>query len=249
MAALESVGGAVVALSEYPAHSFLSSLPARERAELLAMGTGRRYARDQALTRIAEPGNEVFLIISGCVKVFGDSVDGRPILLAVRMAGDLVGELAALDGQRRSATARAAGTVTATVIGSADFRDYLAARPVVSVAVRDSIAARLRESVEHRIEVSSAAPVLQRLARALCMLGEHYGVVVPDGLLVAAPLSQADMSSLIATTEQSVRRALSALRGEQVVRWEYRKTVITDLGRLREIAGVRQPAARERRRS
>jgi DNA-binding GntR family transcriptional regulator len=64
-------------------------------------------------------------------------------------------------------------------------------------------------------------------------------VVVPDGVLITAPLSQADLSSLIATTEQSVRRALSALRGDGLVRWEYRRTIITDPGRLHELAGIR----------
>jgi CRP-like cAMP-binding protein len=225
-------------MNEYLPHSFLASLPARERAEFLTLGAERRFTRNEPLTRVGELGHEAFTIISGCVKIFADSVDGRSILLAVRMAGDLVGELAVLDGRLRSATAKAADTVTARAISATELTDYLAANPVASTAVRDMIAARLREATAHRIEVNNSAPVLRRLARALCILAEQYGVPVPEGVLIAAPLSQADMSSLIATTEQSVRRALSGLRGEGLVRWDYRKTVITNLGRLREVAGV-----------
>ena len=78
------------------------------------------------------------------------------------------------------------------------------------------IAARLREATAHRVEVNNSAPVLRRLARALCILADQYGVPVDEGVLIAAPLSQADMGSLISTTEQSVRRALDAdTRGAQ----------------------------------
>jgi CRP/FNR family cyclic AMP-dependent transcriptional regulator len=155
------------------------------------------------------------------------------------MVGDLVGELAALDGQPRSATAKAADAVSARKISATDLNGYLDAHRVAATAMRDTIAARLRESVTQRIEVNNAAPVIRRLARALCLLSDQYGVVVPDGVLITAPLSQADLSSLIATTEQSVRRALSALRGDGLVRWEYRRTIITDPGRLHELAGIR----------
>jgi CRP/FNR family cyclic AMP-dependent transcriptional regulator len=173
----------------------------------------------------------------GYVKIFADSVDGRLVLLSVRMPGDLVGELAALDGQLRSATGRAAGPVIARAIGATALNAYLAAHPAAGRAVRDRIAVRLREATQERIQVNNAAPVPRRLAWALCLLGERYGVPVPDGVLVDVPLSQADIASLIATSEQSVRKALSGLRAEGVVRWTYRKTVITDLGRLQEIAG------------
>lgn len=226
-------------MSEYLPHSFLSLLPERERTEFLALGTIRRFTRDQRLTRIGEPGNDAFVITSGCVKIWADSSEGRQILLAIRMAGDLVGELAVLDGQPRSATAKAADLVITRAISGPDLVGHLAAHPVAANAVRDTIAARLREAAAHRIEVNNSAPVLRRLARALCILGDQYGVPVPEGVLIGAPLSQADMGSLIATTEQSVRRALSALRSGGLVRWDYRKTIITDLDGLRKMAGLR----------
>jgi CRP/FNR family cyclic AMP-dependent transcriptional regulator len=200
------------------------------------LGTERRFARDEILFRIGEPGTEAFLIVRGCVKIFADSVDGRLVLLSIRMPGELVGELAPLDGQLRSATGRAAGPVTARAIGAKVLNGYLAAHPAANRAVRDRIAARLREAAQERIQVINAAPVPRRLAWALCLLSERYGVPVPDGVLVDVPLSQADIASLLATTEQSVRKALAGLRAEGVVRWTYRKTVITDPGKLRDIA-------------
>jgi len=197
------------------------------------------FARAKPLARIGARGDEAFLITSGFVKILADSAEGRTILLAVRMPGDLVGELAALDGRPRTASVQAASQVTATVISAAAMTEHMSNRPVVAAAVRDTLTARLREAVEYRIELDNAAPVLRRLARGLCLLAERCGRPAPDGTLIAAPLSQADLSCLVSTTEQSLRRALATLRGSGAVRWEYRTAVITDLDRLREIAGIR----------
>ena len=54
----------------------------------------------------------------GCVKILADSADGRLVLLSVRMPGELIGELAPLDGHARSATGRAAGPVVTRAIGA-----------------------------------------------------------------------------------------------------------------------------------
>ena len=147
----------------------------------------------------------------GCVKILADSADGRLVLLSFRMPGELIGELAPLDGQARSATGRAAGPVVTLAIGASALNEYLAAHPAADLAVRNRIVARLREATQKPIQVNNAAPVPRRLAWALCLLGERYGVPVADGVLIDAPLSQADIASLISTTEQSVRKALAGL--------------------------------------
>ena len=144
-----------------------------------------------------EPGTEAFLIMRGCVKILADSADGRLVLLSVRMPGELIGELAPLDGQARSATGRAAGPVVTRAIGASALNEYLAAHPAADLAVRNRIVARLREATQKRIQVNNAAPVPRRLAWALCLLGERYGVPVAGGVLIDAPLSQADIASLI----------------------------------------------------
>jgi CRP/FNR family transcriptional regulator, cyclic AMP receptor protein len=226
-------------MGNYLAHSFLASLPPFERDELLALGREARFPRGRPLARIGARGDDAFLITSGFVKVLADSAEGRTILLAVRMPGDLVGELAVLDGGSRTASVQAASLVTATVISAAALAGHMAARPAVATAVRDTISARLREAIDYRIEMDNAAPVRRRLARGLCLLAERCGTPAPDGTVIAAPLSQADLSCLISTTEQSLRRSLAALREEKLLRWEYRKAIITDLERLREVAGIR----------
>jgi CRP-like cAMP-binding protein len=230
----------------WPLRSLLASIPARERLELLGLGLPRRYDRGEILIRAGEPGREVFLIVDGCVKVLADSVEGNPALLAVRTAGDVVGELSILDGQPRSATVQAANLTRVRVISAGDLRGFLTAYPATAAAVQSSVTAKLREAIRDRIDLNGA-PVVMRLARVIYKLGSTYGEDAPEGVVVSVPLSQADLGSLAGTTEQSVRRALATLREDGLVCPHYRKLIITDIYRLREMVDGRAPGGRESR--
>lgn len=230
----------------WPPRSLLASVPASERLALLKIGRPRRYDRGDILIRRGEPGNEAFLILDGCTKVTGDNPEGHPALLALRMAGDIVGELSLLDGEPRSATIQAAKLTRVRAIGAADFREFMARHPATAAAVQISVTAKLREAIRDRIELNGA-PVVLRLARVLWKLGNSCGAVTPEGVVISAPLSQADLGSVIGTTEQSIRRTLSTLRDLGLVRSHYRELVITDMNKLQELAMGRSPEIYERR--
>jgi CRP/FNR family cyclic AMP-dependent transcriptional regulator len=205
----------------------------------MRMGSSRTYARGDILMGIGQLGTDVYLITRGCVKVIGDTFEGSQALLAVRMAGDLVGEIAFLDRKPRSATVSAAGLVTARVIPAASLHEHMSASPTTAAAVQAAVTAKLRETVRDRIDFNNGAPVATRLARAIYKLATVYGLEVPEGVLITAPLSQADLCSLIGTTEQSVRRSLAAFRDDGLVQVHYRRLIITDVGRLEKMAGAR----------
>jgi len=215
----------------WPARSLLAALPEAERAELLRLGSVRHFERGQTLIRAGEFGGEVYLILEGCVKVVDNSAEGYTVLLAVRMVGDLVGELAVLDGNPRAATVIAAAPTRVRAVSAAPLRGFLAEHPVSAAAVHNSVNAKFRQSIRHRSE-ANGAPAPLRLARVLHRLGETYGEPTAEGVAIPVPLSQADLGALIGATEQSVRRALSELRDEGLVEPHYRRPVIKDLDRL-----------------
>jgi CRP/FNR family cyclic AMP-dependent transcriptional regulator len=217
--------------TEWPFRSLLASVPDRDRSLLLELGVARRYDRGTNLIRINEPGGEVFLITEGCVKILGDSVEGNPALLAIRVAGDIVGEMAVLDGQPRSATVQAASLTRARVISAATLHTFLEANPATQAALHISVSTKFREAIQHRSDLNGA-PVVMRLARVIYKLGSSYGEETSEGVLIRAPLSQADLAALVGTTEQSIRRAMAELRDEGLVLPRYRRTIITDVHRL-----------------
>jgi CRP/FNR family cyclic AMP-dependent transcriptional regulator len=214
--------------------SLLASVPETDRLALLRLGRPRRYERGDTLARSGEPGGSAFLIIDGCVKITGESAEGHPALLAIRISGDIVGELSVLDGEPRSASIQAATPLRTRIISAAELRQFLATRPATAAALQNSVAGKLREAIRDRIELNGA-PVILRLARVIWKLGRTCGTETRDGVLISA-FSQADLGALAGTTEQSIRRALATLRSEGMVRSEYRKLLITDMRRLREMA-------------
>jgi CRP-like cAMP-binding protein len=184
---------------------------------------------------LGEAGTYVVVLTAGCVKIIGDPADGRITLLAVRAAGDVVGELAVLDGEPRSASVIAASDVRGRLIEARAFRGLLAARPSIGEVVQRVVAAKLRRQIRHRMDIGSQ-PVVVGLARVIEHLGAEYGQPVPEGTLIAVPLSQPDLAALVAAERSSVERALRLLRERGAVSTGYRRVIITDLAALRAVA-------------
>lgn len=104
------------------------------RAAFAAAGTPREFRTGAVLFHEGDPSEHVLLILAGRVKIVA-SGNAAELTLAVRTPGDLVGELSAIDGQPRSATAEALEPLTAVVIPAPACRRLLAERPGAAVAV------------------------------------------------------------------------------------------------------------------
>ncbi|WP_434743462.1 Crp/Fnr family transcriptional regulator [Micromonospora sp. SH-82] len=209
----------------WPAGTLLSVLGEPDRQDLLAVGTPRRLARGDALIREGDVGDDVFVIVEGCTKVSGDTYDGRTTLLAVRVPGDIVGEFAALDGGRRSATVVACAPTVVRSVGRGAFDSYLATHPAADHAVRRSIVAKLRQATRLRVDAGGSAAEV-RLARLLTYLSEVYGRPVAEGRLIDVPLSQAELAAMAGVSVPSVQRAMAVLRRRGLVVPGYRRLVV-----------------------
>ncbi|HVO41536.1 MAG TPA: cyclic nucleotide-binding domain-containing protein, partial [Aggregatilineales bacterium] len=102
------------------------------------------YASGSILCREGDEGHEMFIIASGSVRIL-KTVDGAQKLLAVRGAGEIVGEMAIIDAIPRSATAQANGETRTLVIDGNTFKTILRDRPEVTFAVLQVLSRRLRE--------------------------------------------------------------------------------------------------------
>ncbi|MFC0863369.1 Crp/Fnr family transcriptional regulator [Sphaerimonospora cavernae] len=218
----------------WPRGSFLASLNPGDRDALLSMGTSRRFDAGAVLVRSGEPGTDVALLLDGCVKVMADSKEGRPVLLAVRVFGDLIGELAALDENPRSATVIAAVPTRARVMSRQAFLGFVTGRPAVGLTLQRSIVAKLRMATRYRIDVSGA-PVVIRVARILDQLADSYGRAESAEVHIDVPLTQPEIAALVGAALPSVERALASLRKGGMISTGYRHYVIRDLGALRRL--------------
>lgn len=208
------------------------------REELLSLGTSREFPPDSVLMLEGDSTTDVMALIDGWVKVVGSTEEGGQALLSLRVGGDLVGELAALDSKVRSATAISAGVTAAQVVSQRDFLRFLDRKPDASVAVSRALSGELRWATRRRIDFSGL-PVLARLARVLSELGNLYGRRTPDGIEFHCTLTQPELAAMVGASEPSAHKALRQLRNDGVVITGYRKVVIADPAALTGIISSR----------
>jgi CRP-like cAMP-binding protein len=201
---------------------------------LLALGAKCTFQPHQTLISEGSRGFHAYLLLRGYAKVLGNSADGRAVLLSIRVAGDLVGELAVLDGKPRSASVVAATPIAALAIAQPVFLRYLDGRPHAARVIHAAVITELRRVTTHRIQVN-AAPAPTRLALVLSHLVEAHGQPCPDGIRLEVPLSQSELASLVGVSEPTLHRALTHLRTRDIVRTEYRHLVIRDPAALRAL--------------
>ncbi|WP_062443805.1 Crp/Fnr family transcriptional regulator [Herbidospora daliensis] len=214
----------------WPPASLLGSLPPALRTRLLSLGFEIGKDPDSVLMHEGEQTRHAFLLVSGYVRVTGTTEAGRVALLAIRGAGDLIGELAALDGRPRSATITAASSLIARVIRHDVLRTFMTGHPEAAVAISSAIGAKLRSATRSRIDLSGA-PAQLRVARVLRELADTHGIPGP-GDTVELALSQPDLAALTGTSKPRVEAVLRELRQEEILSTGYRRIVILDPARL-----------------
>ncbi len=185
----------------------------------------------------------VLVILSGWSVVMVETDRGTPLILALRGAGELVGDLAAVDQRPRSATVTALEPMEAVVVPGQRFRTFLASRPHATSLIMRQLSSRLRDADHERRSLASRT-VLQRLSLSLLDLVARTGHRVPEGIELSLPLPQHELAAAVGATREAVAKALRLLRQEGVVRTGTRRLVVTDVHLLRLLAsGGGQSAA------
>jgi CRP-like cAMP-binding protein len=221
---------------EWPAASVLGRIPDGGRADILRLGAFREYASEEVLMREGDLTNFVVVLLNGWVKVTAATENGGFALLAIRHGGDLIGELAGLDSEPRSATVTAAGAVLAKVVRAEAFVAFLRRQPDVHQVVSSTIGAKLRSATRRRVEFGGCS-VAVRVARVILELERAYGGSTSDGRRsVGVSLTQPELAALVGAAEPTVHKVLRELRQRGVLATGYRSVVIQDLEALRHAA-------------
>lgn len=210
-----------------------------DNGELLASalrGEGRRvqFRRGQALFTEGDLAERVFVIEQGWVMISSMAPGGREIVLGIRGPGDVIGDLSALDGAPRSATALALGDVEATVAPGSALTRALTDAATATELLR-ILAARLRDADRKRLEFA-ALDTLGRVAWRLQELGERFGEDTAEGVEVELPLSQEQLASWCGSSREATVKALASLRSLGCIATGRRSVLIRDAQALQRHA-------------
>jgi CRP/FNR family cyclic AMP-dependent transcriptional regulator len=190
--------------------AFWDRLGADDAAALRALATTRRFASGQALMHEGQVPSEVMVLLHGRVKVSTATTAGHSVLLAFCGAGDVLGDLAALDEAPRSASVVALEPVEALAVAHARFVGLLEERPRVAMALVRDLGARLRRADAKRLQLG-AYTTTGRVAFCLLELCDRFGE--GEGTIdIALPISQEELAGWAGASVESVGRALQTMR-------------------------------------
>jgi CRP-like cAMP-binding protein len=194
----------------------------------------RRFRRNEVVFHAGDPGDSLFVVLSGSVKIVLASQEGDEAIIATLRPGEFFGELAVLDGAERSATAVAVEPTVLGSLGRAPFLDVVDSEPGVRNALLIGLAAELRRLTRHTEELHFL-DLPGRLAMRLAHLARE---IDPEATSVALPwhYTQSDLASMIGGSRQSVNRILNDLADEGLVRIERDTIVIPDIDALERVA-------------
>ena len=221
----------------WPVGTLLHRLTPGTRHALLALGVRRLVAPGEQLLREGEYGSHVILLRRAFAKVTVAMSDGRDALIAIRVSGDMIGEMSALNGRPRSATVTTCGQSTISVIHNNEFRPFLRDHPDAAIEIAGMVADRLRWANRRRVDFATY-PAKIRLVRILVELATHYSYRTPAGIEIAVQLTQPELATLCGAAEITIQRALRDLRTAGLVHTGHRRTVIKDIRTLRTLADL-----------
>jgi CRP/FNR family transcriptional regulator len=203
-AAVSVPSSAVESLGQAP---LFSHLPANSLARLANQSWVRRYPAGQVLMSEGDPGESLLVLETGQVKVSRFTSSGQEVVLAAVEAPQSIGELALLDGARRSATITAQTPVQVRIVPRAAFLDLLRTEPAAMMAVLTAMATMVRATNDRLADVV-ALDVPGRVAKWLLTRAAARGERRAQGIAVSFELSQRELASELGTTRVSVNKAL-----------------------------------------
>ena len=197
-----------------------------------------RYAKHTSLKRGAticskgDPGNSLFAVISGTVKISISSAEGRTAILNLIGPGELFGEIAVLAGEGRTADATANTNCEILVIDRRDFLPFVRSQPALAMKFIELLCARLRRTSE-QVEQIILKDLPGRLASALLGLTAQRKL---DRESRTIAITQQEISEMVGMTRESINKQLGVWATRHWVRLEHGAIVVLDANSLRKLA-------------
>ena len=192
------------------------------------------FPRGHAVFTEGEPGDRLYIILAGMVKITCGAANGRQAVLAILGPSDMFGELSVFDPGPRSSSAVTLTKVRAVTMHRAALRAWIVDRPQIREQLLTVLARRLRRTNEDLCALIGS-DVSGRVAKQLLALAHRFGRADGDRLIVR-DLTQEDLAGLVGSTRTSVNRALVEFAERGWIRAEAKTFVILDVDRLADKA-------------
>lgn len=214
-----------------PKGSVFAECNEKQLADLLAIGSVQPTRANEEILRQGDEGTSLIIVLDGVVRVSMVTPNGREIILDYAEAGGVLGEIAVLDGEPRTASAIAMWPGKLLRLSRSSFEGFIERHPKVAIRLLREMARRLRET-DFSIESDRAFTTGPRLARYLNRLTNQK----VHGTRLTRDLSQSELGSFVGISRENINRQLAAWATEGVIELTQGKIRIIDPDYLTQIA-------------
>jgi len=203
-----------------------------------AMAVHGRYQRGQIIFGPDDPGDFIYLLKEGRVKLARFDDRGKEVILAILEEGEFFGEEALVPGERCNGYAEALQPALICRLRTTDFEQLMADHSELALTVARQMSKHLM-GARTQIEALAFRDVPTRLAMALIELGEHHGQSQDDGSVrIKLRITHQELASLIASTRETTTALLNRFKRDGLVDVDERWLVLRRPEGLRQVAGL-----------
>lgn len=203
-----------------------AALPIPAIEDLTARVVVRRVGLGATVVGQDEPGDAMFVIMSGRIKVVISGENGREVTLSLLRAGDSFGEMSLFDQAPRSANCVALEPTTLLALSREDLLRHIAAQPRTAMNLLGEMARRLRRA-DDTIAQLALCDVNERLIHRLVGLAREEGASGPDGLVVRRRPTQQELANMVGSCRETISRAFNQLARDGLIIPRGRSLVVT----------------------
>ncbi len=215
-------------------NSYLGGLPETVLRAIAAGGQQRSFARGQPVFLREDPGDFAVVVLSGRLKISNTTADGREIGLNFVGVGDIVGEIALLDGGKRTADVIALEPSEVLVIDRRTLVPALTEHPLAMLEIVTALCEKLR--IATAIIEDSAHDMSARLAKGLLRLAQQHGIKRGAHIRIDLRMSQADLGSYVGLSRTNVNRQLGLMKSAGIITVEGAIVSVVDPAKLQRLA-------------
>jgi CRP-like cAMP-binding protein len=215
-------------------HPLFGQLAPEEQERLVAYMRLVRQPARTVLFRKGDPGTHMVVVVRGRVKVCTHSEDGKELVLNLINPGEVVGEIALLDGADRTADAVTLVDSDLLILERRDFIPFLQRHPDACMRLFAVLCERVRRTSE-LLEEALFLEGSSRLAKRLVHLAEVFGKPVSGGVKIDIALSQQQLGNMVGMSRESMNKQLKQWRQDDLIRIEDGRYVLANLDALRDL--------------
>jgi len=200
------------------------------------LGTVQSFVKDAVILSEQEAGSALFVIVSGKVKisrVSNDNLD-KEVILSLLNPSDFFGEMALLDGLKRSATVTAMEESKVFIIQRNDFLDLLKTHPEVSISLLQELTQRLR-AAGMKIKALSLKDAEGKVATVLLQLADDIGKIKQGVVEIEKLPYQHELTNMAGTSRETISRTLHSFAKKGLVELEGSKLRIISYEKFKEL--------------